>query len=165
MLTNASVFGYYSVIPLNSALKNTSMQGQVTGELFAPSSSGKYLESVMAPVNSHIKQANWGDPVYVGGITNEYPDFAKYWKTRPPQPAGFSGRLGSRLLDEKALTGDFDKLKSALRTSTPAEWYIDGHLVAGPGTHNPPNGIPGGSDAVGPAWRKAYAHLGMLNPV
>jgi hypothetical protein len=125
------------------------MLSQVTGELFAPSNSGKYLESTMALVNSHIKNADWGNPVYVGGITNEYPNFVKYWKTRPPQPAGFSARLGSRLLDEKALTGNLDKIKSAQRTSTSPGYIVDGHLVAGPGTHNPPNGIPGGSDAVG----------------
>ena len=165
MLTNGGVLGYYSVIPLNSDLKNKSIQGQVTGEFFAPGNSGKYLESVIAPVNSHIKHGDWGDTVYVRGITNEYHDFAKYWKTRPPQSAGFSARLGSRLLDEKAMTGDMNKLKSALRKSTPTEWYIIGHLVAGPGAHNPPNGIPGGSNAVGPGWRKAYAHVGTFIPV
>jgi hypothetical protein len=112
-------------------------------------------------MESAIKDAMWEDPVYISAYVDDFDDFNAYWsKTSPPADAGYSGRLGSRLLDEEALTGDFDDLKAALRKTTPAPWNLLGHLVAGPGTHSPPNGIPGGSNAVGPGWRKAYAHIG-----
>ena len=98
--------------------------------------------------------------MYLEGFPVNYPDFSSWWSTTVPQDAGFSGRLGSRLLDEYALTSDMNKLQKALRTTTPVPWNLLGHLTAGPGTHNPPDGIAGGSDAVGPGWRVAYTHIG-----
>lgn len=159
-LSDAGVFCYFFIFPLNSMQTDDAMKGQFAGSCLAPGLTAKHLKAAIEPIESHLKNADWGDPIYVGGIPADYPDFAAYWATQPPQDAGFSGRLGSRILDEKALTGDIEKLKSALKATTPVPWNTLGHLVAGPGTHKPPNGIPGGSNAVGPAWRKAYTHIG-----
>jgi hypothetical protein len=159
-LADAGVFCYYFIFPLNPLQTDDAMKGQFAGSCLAPGLTAKDLKAAVAPIESHLKSADWDDPIYTGGIPTDYPDFSSYWATQPPQDAGFSGRLGSRILDEKALTGDIEKLKSALKATTPVPWNTLGHLVAGPGTHKPPNGIPGGSNAVGPAWRKAYTHIG-----
>lgn len=136
------------------------MKGMVAGSCLAPSQSAEALAAAMAPMETYLRNAKWGDKIYAAGIPLDYPDFAEYWATQPPQDAGFSGRLGSRILDEKALTGDIEKLKSALKATTPVPWNTLGHAVAGPGTWKPPSGILGGSNAVGPAWRSAVTHIG-----
>ena len=159
-LADAGISSYYYVFPLNPTQKNASMQGQLAGEFLGAGLAAKDIAAAVAPMEKYFENVGWSDPISGGGYPIDYPDFSKYWATQPPQGAGFSGRLGSRLLDEKALTGDIEKLKSALRTTTPPPWNTLGHLVAGPGTHHPPDGIPGGSNAVGPAWRKAYTHIG-----
>ena len=159
-LADAGISSYYYVFPLSPMQKNASMQGQLAGEFLGAGLAAKDVAAAVAPMEKHFQNAGWGDPIYGGGYLVDYPDFSKYWATQPPQDAGFSGRLGSRLLDEKALTGDMGKLKLALKKTTPIPWNTLGHLVAGPGTHSPPDGIPGGSNAVGPAWRKSYTHIG-----
>ena len=121
------------------------------------------MEKILQPMVDTITNAEWDDPVYPVGIGEEQADFSTYWSTADAQAAGYSGRLGSRLLDKRALTLNVDDLKAALKKSTPLPWSLLGHLTAGPGTHSPPDGIPGGSNAVGPGWRMAYTHVGKYN--
>ncbi|KAK5174977.1 uncharacterized protein LTR77_000113 [Saxophila tyrrhenica] len=159
-LSKAGLFSYYFVYPLMPGVKNESTQGMVAGEFLDPGLTATEMQKIVAPMEAELNAADWGDPVYKGGLADEHPDFSAFWaKNNAPQDAGISGKLGSRLLDKKALTSDMAKLKASLRTSTPVPWSILGHLVAGAGTHSPPDGIPGSSNAVGPGWRKAYAHV------
>lgn len=111
----------------------------------------------MQPLEAAISSSSWADEVYISGFPMSFPSFTSFWAAIPPQEVGKSLRFGSRLLDKVALTTDFSKLKDALRTSTPGPWTLLGHLVAGPGPRNV--AIPGGSNAVLPAWRKAYTHV------
>lgn len=152
--------GYYFALPLVPGVHNKSIQGQVSGQFLAPGLSAKDVKDIVAPMEEYFSSAGWADAGNVGGIRVEHPKFSKWWAQNEPHGAGYSGRLGSRLLDGKALTSDFEALKAALKTTTPVPWNLLGHLTAGPGTHNPPDGIPGGSNAVGLGWRKAYTHVG-----
>ena len=111
----------------------------------------------MQPLETAINNSKWADQVYMSSLPISFPSFTRVWAANPPQDVGISLRFGSRLLDKVALTADFTKLKDALRKSTPAPWTLLGHLVAGPGPRNAD--IPGGSNAVLPAWRKAYTHV------
>lgn len=152
--------GYYTAFPRNTSTPKQSIRGQLVGQFLAPGLSAEDVEKIVKPMEEHIVSAEWGDPVYVGGTANEHSSFSKWWAKNVPQAGGYSGRLGSRLLDSNALTSDFDALKSSLKASTPSPWLFLGHFTAGSGTHSPPDGIPGGSNAVGPGWRSAYTHIG-----
>ena len=117
--------------------------------------------AIIDPLEQALPAVSQPDGVTVTRRTVEYADFWDYEKTSPPGPVGIGGRLGSRLLDGAALTGDSAKLKTALATTTDPGQSLLGHLVAGPGPRQVQ--IPGGSNAVLPAWRKAYAHIGEFS--
>lgn len=161
-LSEAGLMGYYFAFPRAPGVQNQSIQGQVSGQLLGPGLSVSEVQSLVKPMEEYISNPDWADKVFVSGIGAEHQDFAAWWARSEPQAAGYSGRLGSRLLGAKALTSDFEALQVALKISTPAPWNLLGHLTAGPGTHSPPDGIPGGSNAVGPGWRKAYTHIGKM---
>lgn len=142
-LSQAGLMGYYFVYPLAAGITNASIQGQVSGQFLAPGLSAAEVEEIVQPMEVKISNADWGDPAYVSGIGVEHSDFSTWWANSEAQAAGYSGRLGSRLLDDKALTSNMDKLKAALKQSTPSPWHLLGHLTAGPRTHNPPDGDTG----------------------
>ena len=89
--------------------------------------------------------------------TQTYPDFwAWYSVNNGPNDAGHNQIVGSRLLDEKALTGNLTALKETYKAITPPGTTSCVYLVGG---KNVMNAMPrGGSNAVNPAWRKAYVH-------
>jgi hypothetical protein len=91
-------------------------------------------------------------------IPNTYPDFYAWFKdNNGPLDGGFDGLVGSWLLDDKALTGDLNALKEAIKTFTPPDSSSAPYLVAG---KNVWDAVPrGGSNSVNPAWRKAYMHF------
>lgn len=160
-LSESGLMGYYYGVPSFPGETNSSISGKVMAMFLAPEKSPTEVQDIMNPIEQHILAAKWGDPVYISHIVDDFSDFTRYWKEmQVPEAAGFSARLGSRLLDESALTTDFDALKEALRKASPAPWMMLGHLIAGPGVRSPPGGIAGGSNAVNPAWRDAYSHLG-----
>ena len=94
-----------------------------------------------------------------GGITTPYDNIYDYTNNgKHTETVGFPGRLGSRLLDEHALTSNPVALKAALQACTPAGTYLMGHLTAGKG---PREAQPeGGGNSVLPAWRYSYVHMG-----
>ena len=117
----------------------------------------------LAPLEEYIKSADLEDAVFVSGNGEESSDYTKgYAAINDPDTAGIPVRLGSRLLDETALSKPVSELKVALRNASggSARWPILGHVIAGPGTTSPRGGIAGGSDAVLPAWRKACMQMG-----
>jgi hypothetical protein len=93
--------------------------------------------------------------------TEVYSDFWAWYKdNNGPLDANHDHILGSRLLDGKALTENPTALKATLQKITPAG-SISSHFMVG--GKNVMNAQPrGGSNAVNPAWRKAYVHTGSL---
>lgn len=166
-LGDAGVMGYYQLNPRNLEEPNASIAGQFGATLLTPRQSRQQTKKLLNPVMKAINESGMGDRIYPFINSTEASNFMSAYFTTwgsKPETAGTSSRLGSWMLDAKALHSDVEQLKSALRTSTPAGELLIGHMVAGPGTHSPPNGIPGGSNAIGPAWRKAYAHVGKQRP-
>jgi hypothetical protein len=90
-----------------------------------------------------------------------YPNFFDFYQVgNGPLNGGDDVMLGSRLLDGKALTRNLTALKEAIQLATPPGQVTQANLVGG---KNVWNAKPrGGSDAVNPAWRKAYVHASMF---
>lgn len=154
-LSQAGLMGYYYVVPVIPGESKSMLSGTWIG----PGLSAAELKQIVYPMENTIAHAAPGDKIHLAGSAIDHPSFSKLWSKFPPDTAGFSGRMGSRLLDQEALSSDVDTLKAALRKATASPWALLGNLIAGPGTHHPPDGIPGGSNAVGSGWRKAYTHI------
>jgi len=157
-LIDSGLMGYYNATPDDQTQPNKAISGTISGLWLAPNMSVLEMEAILLPMETTIRLSPWGSLILATSVGLEGLDFATTWKASSPQTVGYGGRLGSRLLDKAALTNDTAALQAALRQSTPVPWTYSGQATAGPGTHNPVGGIPGGSNAVLPAWRKAYSH-------
>ena len=163
-LSDAGVMGYYFISSNNSAsTSDPARQGTLTGAWILPQRSVEQAQAIFAPMEKNLDMNvfKWTDPVFLSNNTLPAPDFTKAWlAVSPPGQVGTEVRLGSRLLDRKALSSDPERMKNLLKQASPSPADpILGHLVAGAGVRNVKNGIPGGSNAVLPAWRDAYVHL------
>lgn len=117
-------------------------------------------DSLLTAVNATLAKAIKGaEDQFLTSVTETtFDDFWSWYKdNNGPLNAGFDAILGSRLLDRKSLTGNRATLKEALIVA-PGNGTLLGHLVSGKAVHNAK--IPGGSNAVNPAWRSAYVHTG-----
>lgn len=118
-------------------------------------------ESLVAAVTEIINEAT---APYLGQFffkiyPSTYADFWAYYQVaNGPLDAGHDQVLGSRLIDGDALTKNLTALKEAYKTATPPGETTSAYLVAGRGVMNAKP--RGGSNAVNPAWRKAYVHSG-----
>ncbi len=91
-----------------------------------------------------------------------YPDFWTWYAVNNgPLEAGGNTVLGSRLIDGEALTKNLTALKQAYEAATPPGHMTSVFLVGGKGVRDAKP--RGGSNSVGPAWRKAYIHSGMYS--
>lgn len=151
-LKNASMFnvpipinGYYGIFML---------------PLLHPENSTESLKAAIDSVFAEAKKpyADNKTVVFITSVTSkEYGSFYEYFvENNGPEDGGHDQFLGSRLLDDKALTGNRKALEKALR-STSESGIVTAHLVGGKGVHDTGH-IPGGGNAVNPAWRKAYLH-------
>ena len=115
------------------------------------------LTAALNPVFDHI-QATYPGEFQVFLNATMYPTFYDWWKdNNGPNYAGVDLRVGSRLLDEKALTANVTTLKEAIRTASPPGTGVQAYLLGGKGVKNV---VPrGGSDAVLPAWRESLVHM------
>ena len=149
--------GYYYVTPFVGTEPDAGKRGQLQVVFLFPKKSPTEAKQLMAPFETAITHSQLKDKVYSGGGAIFAPSFSEDWQQNPPEAVGVDVRIGSRLLDKEALTSNKSALNAALRAASPQPWTIIGHVVAGPGPRNV--SIPGGSNAVLPAWRKAYAHV------
>lgn len=117
--------------------------------------------SLLSAVESAFAQATATSDSTVQWIQSlnpaEYEDFYAHFKGHNgPENGGENTILSSWLLDKRSLTADKAKLKKALMGAGESG-LITAHLISGPGVHNT-SLIPGGGNAVNPAFRKAYVH-------
>jgi hypothetical protein len=165
-LSEAGLMGYHYPVPSVTNEGNTSAVGKLHGFWFAPNLSQHEVEALLAPVNDHIQSSQWEDPVSMSNSSTSSEHISRRMAAGMAEdPAGFPARLGSRLLDGKALSKPLGELKSALREAHGLSQGLQIFNVAAKGAREPVGGIPGGSNAVLPAWRSAYAHVGMIHPV
>lgn len=158
--------GYFWVTPFESQEPNVTLQGKLYGRWLTPNMTIDQVRQHLAPMQEYINSADMADAVFVSGHGEELPDYTKgFAANNDPDTAGIPVRLGSRLLDEEALSKPISELKVALRNASggSARRPILGHVIAGPGTWSPRGGIAGGSDAVLPAWRKACMQMGKMS--
>lgn len=113
------------------------------------------MAAIWEPIIAHVS-TTWPSAVS-GIIVNPYPSFKSWFDVWSDQSlTGFDQYVGSRLLDEKALTtSNGTELSQAFK-------LVGGsaYLVAGKGVQNAKP--RGGSTSVTPTWRKAVVHAGKL---
>ena len=157
-LSDKGVMGYYwafaSLASPPAAPKST-----IFGVWVLPEKSADDTKEIMATMEEAISNNTfgWKDPVILSNYSLYVPDFMSGWVQNTPETVGVNVRLGSRLLGRKALETDPQQLETLLKKSVAnPQNAILGNLVAGKGVKDVK--IPGGSNAVVPAWRDAYVH-------
>ncbi|KAI8948659.1 hypothetical protein F4801DRAFT_441823 [Xylaria longipes] len=110
----------------------------------------KDMQEIWDPLIAHVK-ATWPDAVITLDV-NPYPSFQSWFSIWYDQnPAGYDQYVGSRLLDEKALTVESTTLGQAFKLSSGTAY-----LIAGKGVRDAKP--RGGSISATPTWRKAIVH-------
>ncbi|KAL2112209.1 hypothetical protein VUR80DRAFT_8269 [Thermomyces stellatus] len=115
--------------------------------------------ALMNPIVEEAAERYLESNVTFGPLFEKYDSFLEWFEVYWDQsPAGQNTWMGSRLLDEEALTGNFEQLAANLERlgDTMDTMSLMVHLVAGKGVQEAEP--RGGGNAVLPAWRKAYAH-------
>ncbi|KAK5632339.1 hypothetical protein RRF57_008054 [Xylaria bambusicola] len=113
------------------------------------------MAAIWEPIIAHVN-ATW--PSAVSAISVFPYSSLKAWFDvwYDKNPAGYDQYVGSRLLDEKALTtSDPADIGQAFKLASGSAY-----LVAGKGVHNAKP--RGGSTAVTPTWRRAIVHAGQV---
>lgn len=160
-LSEAGLMGYHYPMPNDPSEGNASISGRLRGYWFGPELAISEVEALLAPVNEHIRTAQWGAPIFASNTTTSLDQYSAFMAEGFPQyTAGKPVRLGSRLLDGEALLKPHDEIKLALKKASRLSIGLQLFNVAGKGARDPVGGIPGGSNALLPAWRSAYAHVG-----
>ncbi|KAM7209625.1 FAD-binding domain containing protein [Naviculisporaceae sp. PSN 640] len=121
-------------------------------------------EQLMAPIFTHIDKT-WPGLFYPVFKTTPYKSFLDWYNVNyDNSAAGTNSLTGSRLLDKSSLTGNLTLTAEVFKTFTNVEHpggMGTAYLVSGKGVHN---AVPrGGSNAVLPAWRKAYVHATLVS--
>lgn len=163
-LGDAGLSGYaffFQSIP-NPSDGGASQIGGITMTAIVQDVNTTVAEQLMAPIFAHIDKT-WPGLFYPVLKTTPYPTFLDWYNVNyDNSAAGTNSLTGSRLLDEPSLTGNLTLTAEVFKTFTNVEHpggMGTAYLVSGKGVHN---AVPrGGSNAVLPAWRKAYVHASM----
>jgi hypothetical protein len=156
-LADSGVTGY--PIIFNSAANSldggkTKVSGIMGKLIMLNTANGTELVHRLQTLYDHIN-ATWPGFSFAANTTY-YPSFnAWYAENYDSTPAGYNNVMGSRLLDEQALTANATALKVALEKFS-AGGQATVYIVSGKGVFNAKP--RGGSNAVGPAWRRTYVH-------
>jgi hypothetical protein len=163
-LNDQGISGYTFVAPgftsaaLNVTIPVDTYYGVFNLPLLYPGNSSASLASAISAV---FATATAAYPFqFAKSVTPTlYKDFYSYYAiNNGPLDAGSDIVVGSRLLDEEALTSNHTAVKEAFKAATPSGSSTSAYLVGGKGVRN---AVPrGGSNAVNPAWRKALVHSG-----
>ena len=156
-LNEAGMTCYFYVTP---AVSGSGTVGSLYGIFISYGSNNATQVSLLTPLINGMRAGSWKNSTTpFGGISNEYPNLYAYTTgSKTTDVVGLDGRLGSRLLTEESLTSDMGRLRSALEASTPPGATMMGHMTAGKGVREVKP--EGGGNAVLPAWRYSYVHLG-----
>ncbi|KAL7916572.1 FAD-binding domain-containing protein [Trichoderma velutinum] len=114
------------------------------------------VDKIFNPINDTLNE-RWPNKIQFYTILTQYDSWLGWFKDNfDPYSAGGGLYAVSRLLDGEALTGNPQKLKSALQAAITPSGTIYLLMVGGKGAQEvKPRG---GSNAVNPAWRTAYVH-------
>ncbi|KUJ23468.1 FAD-binding domain-containing protein [Mollisia scopiformis] len=158
-LAEAGISGYPLILkgtpnPLDGG--QTLVSGVAGKVIMLNTTNSSAIMNIFSPIFEHIN-TTWPAPAF--NFTAEpkfYPSFyAWYQENYDSSPVGYENVMGSRLLDEKALSGNTTATKVAFEKFTEGG-ISTAYLVAGKGVKE---AVPrGGSNAVCPAWRKTLVH-------
>lgn len=153
------MMGYYNISYQNPY--NASTPLVLAGGLYILNSTTTAFDDVFTPILDHISATY---AVIITHATHFAPSMYEWWSVQyPPGPvATIDSALGSRLLDEKALSTPLTQLAGALSDAYPGLLLL-GNLVTGPGVWNAKPA--GGLGSMTPAWRKAVVHMSMFEPL
>lgn len=148
--------GYYNISSIVPTNPGTPLQ--LAGGFWILNATTEQVDAVLHPVLMNISDMFAVGVAYA--TTQLEPSLYDWWKTAYPAGAVATSdsQLGSRLLDEEALSVPLPALAKALQTAYP-DLVLLGNLVSGPGVWNAQP--PGGLGSMTPAWRKAVVHLSM----
>ncbi len=118
------------------------------------------LSSIIRPIIINITSSYPNTYVFMN--SSQFSDWNSWFNQNfDSSPTGHDKVVGSRLLDKNSLTANETALRIALEEfSAGGEAAV--FLVSGNGVHNAKP--RGGSNAILPAWRKAYVHASLFPP-
>ncbi|KAH8654466.1 hypothetical protein BGZ60DRAFT_532835 [Tricladium varicosporioides] len=162
-LSAQGLIGYaYSGLVPNTTINGANVGGFQAVFFLPITSTSNTTESLLAaldvPISSLKTQfpGSWSSQVN----TKSYSSFYEWWlPNNGGPPGGIDLILGSRLLDEKALSFNGSALKEALQNAIPnrLDASLSIYFISGKGVHD---AVPrGGSNSVNPAWRRAFVHI------
>ncbi|OCL06355.1 FAD-binding domain-containing protein [Glonium stellatum] len=155
-LSDNGASGYTYMNPQQTSTNGTN-PSSFTGLFYAFNTSISAISALFVPIQSYINQS-YPQSVFFSAKTYEIPDFYKYYLNYTDTAAvGSDILVSSRLLDGVALSKPLPVLKKTLKAAIPPGLPANINLISGKGVWNAQP--RGGSDAVNPAWRKAYAHF------
>ncbi|OIW31030.1 FAD-binding domain-containing protein [Coniochaeta ligniaria NRRL 30616] len=157
-LGDAGLSGYsylFNTIPnpLGGGASGT-VSGMIASVVLQDTQDAQAMTALWAPVLAHVSQT-WPEMIVDTNIT-AFPSFLAWYREHHDTTAtGNDTFVGSRLLDEAALTGNLTASADAFRRLS-SGGVATAYLVSGKGVRDArPRG---GGDAVLPAWRRAYVH-------
>ncbi|KAI1154079.1 FAD-binding domain-containing protein [Nemania diffusa] len=141
-------FSYNAIVPGNNG--TGSLSGLIGEFMILDTQDIKDMQAIWQPIFTHIR-TTWPATVIIESLS-PYPSFQSWFSVFYDKgAAGYNHYVGSRLLDEKALTFNSTTLGKVFKASG-----ASAYLVAGKGVRD---GKPrGGSLPVNPTWRKAVVH-------
>ncbi|CZR51587.1 related to isoamyl alcohol oxidase [Phialocephala subalpina] len=156
-LAEAGVSGYpmiFKSVPNTLDGGKTLMSGVAGKVIMLNTTNSSSITSLFNPIFGHIN-STWPGFNFTAG-TKVYPSFnAWYQENYDSSPVGYENVMGSRLLDEKALSANVTATKLAFERFSEGG-VATAYLIAGKGVRE---AVPrGGSNAVCPAWRRALIH-------
>ncbi|KAL8692115.1 MAG: hypothetical protein Q9218_002783 [Villophora microphyllina] len=151
-LVKSGLMGYYNISSISPFDHSTPL---ILGAgVWILNTSLSDFNAIVNPVLDHI-QANY--PVNITRSARYELSFYDWWKVySPPGAVATESQLGSRLMDEKALSLPLNTIVSNLAAAYP-DLVLIFNLVSGPGMWDAKPA--GGMGSMTPAWRKTMVEI------
>ncbi|KAL9592325.1 MAG: hypothetical protein Q9179_006826, partial [Wetmoreana sp. 5 TL-2023] len=151
-LVKSGLMGYYNISSVSPFDPTTPLN--LAAGVWILNTTTSAFNAIMDPVLDHIRDTY---PVNVTRSTDYAPNFYDWWKIySPPGAVGTESQIGSRLLDERALSAPLDRIAAYLAAAYP-DLVLLCNLVSGPGMWNAKP--PGGLGSMTPAWRSTVVEM------
>ncbi|RFU32605.1 hypothetical protein B7463_g3715, partial [Scytalidium lignicola] len=158
LLSSQGLGGYGFILP-NTTYNNTQIgafEGAFLMPVLSASNTSASVEAAISPILANISATYPNQWQFIMNTTTYRSFYDWFQNNNGPDNAGIDMAVGSRLLDEKALTANLTALKVTLQNSIPPGSVGSAYLVSGKGVRDAKP--RGGSNAVLPAWRESLVH-------
>jgi hypothetical protein len=151
-ISNGGAMCYGDVIPGNSSFPTV-----FSGSFQAPNMNASQTAALLEPIAQYINSTFAPDIISETSST-EWSSYYDWWLQNQDAttPFGIDVIIGSRIFDEKALNHpNFGRIFETAMSPGGLQMIV----VGGPGTH----ALKDDFNAVSPAWRSGYAHIGSYS--